>query len=129
MNACPDGWHLPNIKEWGKMIALVENGFNRTYIVNRRQMFIERAAFLSNKNTYSLGQNLSGLNLTKASTDVSWWSSTEGNDEGAKVFNHDKRIYNGGVSSTNYPITEENYGNYASDKTERYPVRCVKDAE
>ena len=126
---CPDGWHLPNIKEWGKMIALVENGFNRTYIVNRRQMFIERAAFLSNKNTYSLGQNLSGLNLTKASTDVSWWSSTEGNDEGAKVFNHDKRIYNGGVSSTNYPITEENYGNYASDKTERYPVRCVKDAE
>ena len=112
---CPNGWHLPSMREWGKMVVLVRGTTTATYF--------DKIAFLSRRGYPSaVGGNESGLDLVMYGTDCYWWTSYDQ----ARAFNITSgAVYNGGGN----PITEENYTGYSRTKTNRFAVRCVKDAE
>ena len=127
---CPDGWHLPNIHEWGKLFALL-----RDYHEDRESIllfdafvFYKAGGALTDKD---VAKNLTGLGLVYETdgTGGNYWSSTETtNSNNAMTFDNDD-------IGEGYPYVYELrkdpalYDGYYMAKTKTLPVRCVKDAE
>ena len=112
---CPNGWHLPSMQEWGKLIALVRGETTSAYPY--------KIAFFSRKGyPGAVGGNESGFDLVVSGSDCYWWTS---NDRGRAVNVSTTSFYN----SAGHPITEENHNGWTLAKTNMEPVRCVKNAE
>ena len=124
---CPDGWHLPNIREWGKLFALL-----RGYHEDGNTLLFDAFAFykaggaLTDKD---VAKNLTGLGLVYETdgTGGNYWSTTEYSSNYARTLNNDD---DGGYPYVS--VVRKNpdlFTGYYKARSSSLPVRCVKDAE
>ncbi len=120
---CPNGWHLPSLNEWGKLVSVLQNGNTSS----SRRKLLDRLALVAPDDTYYLdGQDLSEMNMWFGANDVLYHTSFSSSTTNTRLF----EFYNGYVyNAGGYPVTEENYTGWTANKSNKYPVRCVKDAE
>ena len=108
---CPYGWHLPSKAEWGKLTGFIGNDAGTK---------LKATSGWSGNGTDNYGFSAlpggwcnSNGNFFKVDSNGSWWSATEYNNGNASSHN---LLYNGSV-----------VGEYSSDKSNLYSVRCVQD--
>jgi uncharacterized protein (TIGR02145 family) len=121
---CPEGWHVPNNKDWDQLVRYVDgtNGTGNPYASRTAGKHLKAAENWEDKgngmDTYEFAAFPGGflndsLGFIDAGYSGNWWSSSENGSEGAytrrMAFNSDSVIW---------------YGIY---KKEFLSVRCVKD--
>ena len=129
--ACPAGWRLPSISEWGSMVKTVMQGSNSDGSMYKG--FATTLAFSSENSKYG-GKNLSGLNIDSPADTVynNYRSSTDSVVSGTKevlTFRYVRNSSGDYVTGDNPVSLDENYRGYWLSWTSKYRVRCVKDAE
>ena len=124
---CPTGWHLPNIHEWGKPVALlraISNNYASDVFA-----FYKAGGNYTNEN---ITMNLTGLGLVyeSSNTNGNYWSSTEDTSKysQARTLDNDDDDNNGAPYVWNAPQNPDDYNGYYKTKTTALPVRCIKDA-
>ena len=101
---CPDGWHLPNDEEWGKLIW----HFGGNDVAGKALKEGGKSGFDALMAGYRDKQNFYG----KVDSSAYFWSATEQNENYASF----KGIY----------IDYSNIGPYTYTKPDGFSVRCVK---
>jgi len=117
-NACPTGWHLPNEKEWSKLINFIkDDGYNETEALAIKSI----SGWLGTNNGYDIygftalpggGRCFDGpFDFIKSY--ARWWSKTEYDENFAygHGINYDKTII----------------GNCERPKSVGFSIRCIKD--
>ena len=102
---CPNGWHLPNDEEWGKLIW----HFGGNDVAGKALKEGGKSGFEALMAGYRDKQNYYG----KVDTSAYFWSATEQNENYASF----KGIY----------IDYSNIGPYTYTKLDGFSVRCIKD--
>ena len=124
MKVCPKGWHLPNNAEWEKLFRYIDGdtGFGNPYESPSAGKHLKAASGWNedgngtDKYGFSAlpggGCNPSG-NFDFIGYFGSWWSTTEGNANGAYSCG---MLFIGRYTNMNY-----------SNKSSLFSIRCVKD--
>jgi uncharacterized protein (TIGR02145 family) len=116
INACPDGWHLPDITEWAKMITFLGGPSAAMHKLKDTTTWSGNTSQSTNEYGFTAlpgGRSTSNYTFFSIGRSGYWWTSTSTNANQAKDFY---------ISETSTSITEE-----SSTLTVFQSCRCVKD--
>ena len=121
---CPTGWRLPTIKEWGQLILTIRRNNLLVRNVDGVVAFKAYGGFTNS----DMATNRTGLGLIyDVTTNGYYWSSTLTGTSYAQTIDFD------GSANTAYawniPNNLNEYNGTQKNKTDRLPVRCIKDAD
>ena len=119
---CPSGWHLPTRAEWNELVKTIHGDYliaahSRTsyaYYVDRITSFKVGGGITDDTGV----ENITGLGLV--AHESFYWT------QNAYSLT---RAYGFYIDSWNNYYSYMRSADYAADKTDTYPVRCIKDAE
>ena len=118
---CPDGWHLPSMKEWGELVHYLFMDDQSLVSDFSQELFLAEYVAGEQNGYNDNGKNRTGLNMRFYEEDEILWSSTEDSESEALGLN----FYEGNIYSGQWT---DPYRGYYNDKGDLNAIRCVKDA-
>ena len=144
MQACPNGWHLPNNEEWMQLIAVVKSKkLDANALVSKNIGWSKATNALGFSAISSGFERNNSNNFVQTARSISFWSASMNKTPNSDDSNYELRKHyyvslNSDESSIKLDTIEVNFYYIGEDKLRRlnsnmiseysaFPIRCVKD--